>query len=188
MDLHTIATLAFNMGWMHRTIGGVFPGNTGTIVTSLENVLAVPLQWSITAWQFANYTMAPGSGLFAMPEEMLTVARGGRYVQRLVIQTWTGWTFIAVHAFILFFVLGNIVWIMRTEGVRDGVPDVPELDTLAMAKQMRCYKKSRELDGQDFEQRKLLGELADDVKDKSSWTAAGEMKGWWVEVDRDARA
>ena len=185
IDNATVATLAFNLGWMHRTFTEVFPDNTGTIVTSLENVLAVPLQWSVTAHQLANYSLAarsPSSNFFALPDNMLTVARGGKSVQRLAIQPWSGCTFIATHVAILLFVLANIIWIMQASPIREVAHSLPELDMLAMAPKITCYKRSKEPDVQGYEQELLLNELADEIKDVSSCKAAKELRDWRVKV------
>jgi hypothetical protein len=200
MDNATVATLGFNVGWLHLTFTEVFPGNTGTINTTLENVLTVPLQWSVTAYQFINYTSEardPNSDAFAIPDDMLTVARGGKSVQRLAIQAWTGWVFIVAHMVILLFVLGNIIWIMGTPLLRDDVAGVPELDNVAMAGMIRGYKyekngafwrpntKGRKPD--DHVHSRLLDGLALEVKDKSSWKAMTELRRWRLRLpDRAA--
>jgi hypothetical protein len=175
IDNATIATLAFNLAWMHRTFTEVFPDNTGTIGTSLKNFLAIPLQFSITAHQLFNYTFAaqsPSSSAFAIPESMITTAYGGRSIQRLAVQPWTGWLFIATQIVILAAVLVNIIWIMREPPIRDSYAHLPELDTLARERTITCYNESSNQIGLSLKQ------LALQTRNKSSWQGASDLRGW----------
>ncbi|KAF3351905.1 hypothetical protein VdG1_09517 [Verticillium dahliae VDG1] len=63
-------------------------------VEQLRNFLAVPLQFGITALQYANYTMALPPEKRAFPPELLTVATGGRSIMKFVGPLWTAWVFI----------------------------------------------------------------------------------------------
>ena len=177
MENATVATLGFDVGWLHRTFNGVFPDNTDTIVTSLENVLTVPLQFSIVAYQYANYTFT-SSHKFPIPDDMLAVARGGRSVQRLAIQTWTSWLFIATHIAILLFVLVNVVWIMHTPHIRDGLAHLPELEALTTARVTTCNETPwQEADEDELRSLSAMEELASEIKDMSTWEAAKKLKG-----------
>jgi hypothetical protein len=133
----SIAALTYALTWVHRTYSGSFPDDTGTLITVLENFLTIPLQWTVTAVQRINYT-APLLGDFSMPNDMITTAVGGSSSQRLVIQGWTGWTFIAADTIVLLFVLGSIIWILRQQEPLPQSTGVAEIDTLELAEIIEC--------------------------------------------------
>jgi hypothetical protein len=207
IDNSTVATLAFNLAWMHRTFTEVFPDNTGTIGASLENLLAIPLQLSVIAYQYANYTdvQLPLSNAWVIPESMITVAYGGRSVQRLAVQPGTGWSFIVMQIVILLFVLINIMWIMWAPRICDNYAHLPELDTLARARTITCYKdggppvqqsasndensdggspaqQSAPNDENSDEASSPLGKLALETQSMSLWQGAKQIRGWRFKV------
>jgi len=189
MDNAAIATFGFNLGWTHRTFTEVFPDNSNTIVLTLENMLTIPLQFSITALQFANYTYS--LPVLPIPEDMHTVARGGITVQRLAIQPWTGYLFIATQAVsFLFVVVGGAV--LTRHILRNDMKNLPELASLNMAGETVCYQmqkpdsvcgpRRRNFDLPDKERSESLESLALELRGMTSWQAANKLRSWRVQV------
>ncbi|KAK3314210.1 hypothetical protein B0H66DRAFT_458567, partial [Apodospora peruviana] len=98
VDRSNINMLVYTVTWMHRTFLKSFPGDNNSSVSNLHNFLAVPIQFSVTANEYANYTVTERGWekvvQFPMPDEMITVARGGSSSSRLAILPWAGWVFI----------------------------------------------------------------------------------------------
>jgi hypothetical protein len=190
----SIAALTYALTWVHRTYSNTFQGESNTLTTALENFLTIPLQWTVTAFQFANYS-TPESlvsvlGDFVLPEDMITKASGGSSSQRLAIKNWTGWTFIAVDAAVLFFVLANIIWMLRPEETLPRTTGVAEIDTYNMSRRVQYVRMDKKTSFRQhygngvptIDLRTSLGSLACSTKNLSSFSLAKEIRHWRVKL------
>ncbi|KAM0330148.1 hypothetical protein ACHAQA_004321 [Verticillium albo-atrum] len=81
IDRQSINVTIYRLAWKYRTYTEFFPDHD-VPVEQLRNFLAVPLQFGVTALQYANYTMALPEDKRAFPPELLTVATGGRSIMK----------------------------------------------------------------------------------------------------------
>ncbi|KAK3386865.1 hypothetical protein B0H63DRAFT_141637 [Podospora didyma] len=128
-----VNSILYDLTWLHRTYQVSFPDQKQTPVNYLHNFLAVPLQFSIVAHEFVNYThplIAQVLGGLPLPEEMQTVAVSGWSSSRLIIQEWTGWVFISGSVAVLVSAMVCIVWIATRPDPLFSTTGVPELDIL----------------------------------------------------------
>lgn len=142
LEITKINSITYDLTWLHRTYQVSFPDQKDTPLSYLRNFLAVPLQFGVVATAFANYSTDPltlgfilGGKTLPLPEEMRTVAIGGRSTSLLVIRAWTGWTFIAGTAGMLAACVGGIGWLMMRRVRVFGTTGIPELDILRVAGQ-----------------------------------------------------
>ncbi|KAL0936119.1 uncharacterized protein CTRU02_208334 [Colletotrichum truncatum] len=110
-DLQSINITIARMTWKYRTYTEFFPDNE-MHVELLQNFLSVPLQFAITALQYANYTMALPEEKRVFPPELLTKATGGRSIKRFVSQPWTVIVFIAAGSTVVALTGGGFWWIL----------------------------------------------------------------------------
>lgn len=120
-DADNINSLVYAITWMHRTFLKSFPSDRISSISNLHNLLAVPVQFSVTARTYANYSQT----LFQLPlpETMRTTATGGKSRSRLKIQQWAGWLFIGADLAVHAGMVAGIVWILF---LRDGEPLPPD--------------------------------------------------------------
>jgi hypothetical protein len=112
-DIAMINALTFSLTWSLWLYDDVFPDDTNTPLTHLQNSLAILLQFMVTCAQFANSSvLASTSGLFGLPDDMQTAATSGKSTQPLMGQTWAVWTFIASAGLITVAVGGMFLWIL----------------------------------------------------------------------------
>lgn len=141
VDSTNINALNYFLTWAHRTYRYSFPDDKNTLVTTLHNFLAVPLQFTVTAVQFSNYTASQlGLGSFPMPNDTITVATSGSSSSRLFIQPWAGWLFIAGNLALLLFILGGIVFMLLHETKLPQTTGVEELDFARSLEHIKCAK------------------------------------------------
>lgn len=141
VDSTNINALNYFLTWAHRTYRYSFPDDRNTLISTLHNFLAVPLQFTVTAVQFSNYTAGQlGLGSFPMPNDTITVATSGRSSSRLFIQPWAGWLFIAGNLALLVFVLGGILFMLLQETKLPQTTGVDELDFARSLEHIRCAK------------------------------------------------
>lgn len=142
VDRTNINALNYFLTWAHRTYRYSFPDDKNTLVTTLHNFLAVPLQFTVTAIQFSNYTTSGhrGVGLFPMPNDTITVATSGRSSSRLFIQPWAGWLFIAGNLALLAFVFGGILFMLLQDNKLPQTTGMDELDFARSLEHLRCAK------------------------------------------------
>jgi hypothetical protein len=141
-DLANINALIYTWTWMHRDENVVFPGDTTTMSGYLQNILAIPFQFTVVAVEYSNYTVAADGlestvGTFPLPSSMTTSATGGWSSTRLIILPWAGWLYIAGNACILLSVLVGIVWVLA----QDPIPcttGLDEIDVLRLEDQLAC--------------------------------------------------
>ncbi|KAK0714139.1 hypothetical protein B0T26DRAFT_784142 [Lasiosphaeria miniovina] len=139
--VYNINALAFALTWSHRNYGEVFPNDNSTLASLLHNFLSVPLQFTVTAVQWSNYSITEKglqlppdmNATFALPAEMVTRAKGGASGQRLVIETWTGCVFIAATAALLVLVHVGIVRILRLREPLPATSGIGDIDIMNSA-------------------------------------------------------
>lgn len=142
VDKNNINALNYFLTWAHRTYRYSFPDDRNTLITTLHNFLAVPLQFTVTAVQFSNYTAEQlGLGSFPMPNDTITVATSGRSSSRLFIQPWAGWLFIAGNLALLAFILGGVVFMLLQETKLPHTTGVDELDVVRSLETIRCAER-----------------------------------------------
>ncbi|KAK3989060.1 hypothetical protein QBC44DRAFT_328316 [Cladorrhinum sp. PSN332] len=151
-DTHNINSLIDAIAWMHRTFLKSFPSDRTSATSMLQNILSVPVQFSMTARTYANYTVVE-RGLqehvqFPLPESMRTVATGGWSRQRLKILPWAGALFIGVDLAVHLAVGVGIVWILWVRKDREvALPDevgVKELEDVREARRVRVEGAAEE--------------------------------------------
>jgi hypothetical protein len=95
LDNQSINVTLSRLAWKYRTYTEFFPDHNVPL-EQLRNFLLVPLQFSVTAMQYVNYTMAlPPADIHDFARELMTTATGGQSIQKFVSPLWTSWTFIA---------------------------------------------------------------------------------------------
>ncbi|KAK3395285.1 hypothetical protein B0H63DRAFT_506779 [Podospora didyma] len=152
-------------GYQYQDVGipTVYKSGNLTMVNMLHNLLEIPLQFTITGVQYANYTFAqkalaatPGmSTAFALPEEMATRAIAGSSSQRLVIQTWTGALFISNTTALFMLVVFGIWQILRLPEPVPIMSGITEIDMLNLARRIEVHKLAR-FKGNSGEQEHLI--------------------------------
>lgn len=141
VDKNNINALNYFLTWAHRTYRYSFPDDRNTLITTLHNFLAVPLQFTVTAVQFSNYTAEQlGLGSFPMPNDTITIATSGRSSSRLFIQPWAGWLFIAGNLALLAFICGGIMFMLLQETKLPHTTGVEELDVIRSLENITCAK------------------------------------------------
>ena len=177
-DRAAIYSLIYTLTWLHRTYRGSFPDDQNSLVTNLHNFLAIPLQFTVTAVQFANYTVVGGK--FPLPEDTATVATDGWSKSRLAIQPWTGWLFIVAAAAMLLAVMTGILWILGEASLAPAT-GIRDFDTLRLAGRIKV-KRERRRDGEREDAITLI-DFARVTDIDSAWGLAKEMRGWKVIAD-----
>lgn len=137
--------------WTHRTYAKTFPDDHHSPVSHLQNLLAVPVQFAVTAAVFGNYSLADRglTGTVSLPEEMVAEARGGRASDKLVVERWAAGVFLGVEGAVHAIVVGWIVW-MVVRGRKNGV-DGRDLETgLVGVDEVRAARRGRVVKGRDW--------------------------------------
>ena len=148
MDKNNINALNYFLTWAHRTYRYSFPDDRNTLIMTLHNFLAVPLQFTVTAVQFSNYTAGQlGLGSFPMPDDTTTVATSGRSSSRLFIQAWAGWLFIAWNLALLVFVFVGILFMLLQGTNLPQAIGVEELDVVRSLEHIKCAKRPQSAAG-----------------------------------------
>jgi hypothetical protein len=80
----------------------------------LQNFIAIPLQFSTTALQFANATLAGENltNVFPLPADLQVTASGARVVTRFKGQVWTFYVFTAIGGCLVLYPGVIITWIL----------------------------------------------------------------------------
>ncbi|KAK4173274.1 hypothetical protein QBC36DRAFT_142916, partial [Triangularia setosa] len=141
-DEANIRGLVYSITWMHRTFHKSFPSDRTSATGNLHNLLAIPLQFAITATSYANYS-ASERGLqnvemFTLPETMRTQATGGWSTSRLMILPWAGWLFVGADVAVHLLMAGGVIWVLavRKGGVLPDEGAVKELGDVEEAKRL----------------------------------------------------
>lgn len=142
VDKNNINALNYFLTWAHRNYQYSFPDDRNSLITTLHNFLAVPLQFTVTAVQSSNYTAGQlGLGSFPMPNDMITVATSGRSSSRLFIKPWAGWLFISGNLALLAFIFGGIVFMLLQENKLPHSTGVDELDVVRSLESITCARR-----------------------------------------------
>ncbi|KAK5656045.1 hypothetical protein OQA88_5184 [Cercophora sp. LCS_1] len=147
-DLAAVNALIYSITWMHRLYKSTLPSDNYSLTVALHNLLAIPLQFSVTANIYTNYTATSLGGLtgvVTLNDSMITTARGGQQSSRFVIQFWVGVLFMVGGAAIHVLVLACLVWVVhRWKGI-DGV--APEDTGLVEIDAIRTGRRVEVIDG-----------------------------------------
>ncbi|KZL75546.1 hypothetical protein CT0861_05900 [Colletotrichum tofieldiae] len=147
IDLESINVTISRMAWKYRTYTEFFPDNQ-MHVELLQNFLSVPLQFAVTAMQYANYTLALPEEKRTFPPELLTTATGGRTIKRFVSQTWTVWVFIAAGTLVVSLSGVGFWWILSQPHPLPKPSGIVELDFVSrvsdLQKQSGKYQSPEE--------------------------------------------
>lgn len=73
-DNHSIDALLYSIAWLHRTYLGSLPYDQNSVLTNLQNFISIPIQFTVTAYEFVNYTTNLN---FSMPSDTMTTATNG---------------------------------------------------------------------------------------------------------------
>ncbi|KAF6793820.1 hypothetical protein CSOJ01_13792 [Colletotrichum sojae] len=130
IDLESINVTISRMAWKYRTYTEFFPDNQ-MHVELLQNFLSVPLQFAVTALQYANYTLALPDEKRTFPPELLTTATGGRSIKRLVSQPWTVWVFIGAGTAVVALTGAGFWWILAQPHPLPKPSGIVELDFIS---------------------------------------------------------
>jgi hypothetical protein len=120
-DTASVSALNFQLGWALRLYRDVYPSDTKTTLTLLQNMLLIPIQFSIAAWQYANATTfrnftasgLPPPSIFALPDELDgKVVVGAKSIPRVAAVPWSVYTFIGGGSALLLYVAAILWWIL----------------------------------------------------------------------------
>ncbi|KAF3805791.1 hypothetical protein GCG54_00005155 [Colletotrichum gloeosporioides] len=164
LDLESINITIARMAWKYRTYTEFFPDNE-MHVELLQNFLSVPLQFAITAMQYANYTLALPADKRTFPPELLTTATGGRSIKRFVSHPWTVLVFIAAGSSVVMLTGFGFWWILKQPNPLPKSSGIVELDFIS---RLSDLQKHRHTD-QDSPER--FSELVYDIRSKKQHSA-----------------
>ncbi|KAK2740957.1 hypothetical protein CKAH01_18556 [Colletotrichum kahawae] len=163
LDLESINITIARMAWKYRTYTEFFPDNE-MHVELLQNFLSVPLQFAITAMQYANYTLALPADKRTFPPELLTTATGGRSIKRFVSQPWTVLVFIAGGSSVMMLTGFGFWWILKQPNPLPKSSGIVELDFLSRLSDLQ--KNDR-----DQESPERFSELVHDIRSRKQHSA-----------------
>lgn len=130
LDLESINVTISRMAWKYRTYTEFFPDNQ-MHVELLQNFLSVPLQFAVTALQYANYTLGLPEEKRTFPPELLTRATGGRSIKRFVSHPWTVWVFISAGTTVIALTGAGFLWILAQPHPLPKPSGIAELDFIS---------------------------------------------------------
>jgi hypothetical protein len=145
-DLANVNALVYSITWMHRLYKSTLVTDKYSLVAALHNFLAIPIQFSVTANIYANYTAKVQFGLtrgFALNDTMITTVRGGKQSSRFVILYWVGVAFIVAGAVIHGAVLAWVLWVVHRWNGRSDVPEetgLVEIDAIRAARRVEVVE------------------------------------------------
>ncbi|TQV95396.1 hypothetical protein IF1G_06383 [Cordyceps javanica] len=129
-DLAVINLNIKKMAWKYRAYTEFFPDHD-TPVELLRNVLAVPIQFSVAALQYVNYTAADPTHKRPFPSELRTTATGGYSIKRYAGPAWVAWTFIAAGAAVVVATGACFAWILAQQRPVPRKSGVGEVDFMS---------------------------------------------------------
>jgi hypothetical protein len=148
LDRSMIDSVTFSLAWLQWLYDDEFPDDANTPMEHLENFLAIPLQFMVTAIQFANSTIQEQSGdpdgfgslQFPLPADMLTMAVGVRIMKRVKGQIWVVCLFTVTAVLAVLFIGALLVWMVFFQRYRPAaITGVPDMD---IAEKFRCCIRS----------------------------------------------
>ncbi|KAH9231668.1 hypothetical protein K456DRAFT_1840518 [Colletotrichum gloeosporioides 23] len=164
LDLESINITIARMAWKYRTYTEFFPDNE-MHVELLQNFLSVPLQFAITAMQYANYTLALPADKRTFPPELLTTATGGRSIKRFVSQPWTVLVFIAAGSSVVMLTGFGFWWILKQPNPLPKSSGIVELDFISRLSDLQKH------DHTDQDSPERFSELVYDIRSKKQHSA-----------------
>ncbi|KZL81271.1 hypothetical protein CI238_00358 [Colletotrichum incanum] len=163
IDLESINVTISRMAWKYRTYTEFFPDNQ-MHVELLQNFLSVPLQFAVTAMQYANYTLALPEEKRTFPPELLTTATGGRSIKRFVSQPWTVWVFIAAGTLVVSLSGVGFWWILSQPHPLPKPSGIVELDFVNRVSDLQ--KQSGE-----YQSPEKFSDLVQDISSRKQYSA-----------------
>lgn len=143
-DKAMIQAFTFALTFALRLYYDDFPDDEETPVSYLQNYLAVPIQFMLTAFEGANTSIASMNGprgTFALPANMTTVAVAGTSSQRLIGQPWVVRAFMAAACSLVAVVGFMRIWmLLQHEQPQMRCAAVPEVAILARAGASKRYQ------------------------------------------------
>lgn len=164
VDLESINITIARMAWKYRTYTEFFPDNE-MHVELLQNFLSVPLQFAITAMQYANYTLALPADKRTFPPELLTTATGGRSIKRFVSQPWTVLVFIAAGSSVVMLTGFGFWWVLKQPNPLPKSSGIVELDFISRLSDLQKH------DHTDQDSPERFSELVYDIRSKKQHSA-----------------
>ena len=124
--------LIFETGWFLRLYQDDFSSSDYAPLTFLRGMLTVPVQFSVSAWQWVNATvfaLDPKSGLYALPEDMKTTASSAQRTYRaLSTKRATVYAFILLVSTLLIYEFFLLVVTGTQPEVSPNTSSFPEID------------------------------------------------------------
>ncbi|OBR15174.1 hypothetical protein CH63R_00354 [Colletotrichum higginsianum IMI 349063] len=164
IDLESINVTISRMAWKYRTYTEFFPDNQ-MHVELLQNFLAVPLQFAVTAMQYANYTLALPEEKRIFPPELLTRATGGRSIKRFVSQPWTVVVFIASGALVVSLSGVGFWWMLSQAHPLPKPSGIVELDFVSRVSDLQGRRRTERGDQEQF------ADLVHDIGSRKKYSA-----------------
>lgn len=164
IDLESINVTISRMAWKYRTYTEFFPDNQ-MHVELLQNFLAVPLQFAVTAMQYANYTLALPEEKRTFPPELLTRATGGRSIKRFVSQPWTVVVFIASGALVVSLSGAGFWWMLSQAHPLPKPSGIVELDFVSRVSDLQGRRRTERGDQEQF------ADLVHDIGSRKKYSA-----------------
>lgn len=104
-DAEMTNSLIFQSGWVLRLGLDEFRDDAFSPLNFLRGMLTVPIQFTVTAWQFVNATVEsrfPGATIYSLPADLQVTASAAESKYRaLSTQRWTVYVFIATAGVML---------------------------------------------------------------------------------------
>ncbi|KAH6692741.1 hypothetical protein F5X68DRAFT_250986, partial [Plectosphaerella plurivora] len=183
-DRQSINITIHRLAWKYRTYVEFFPDHNAP-VELLSNFMAVPLQFAVTAMQYANSTGNLPEDKQGFPSELITTATGGRSIQKFVSPPWTAWTFIVSAIGVVLVTGAGFLWVLTREHPVPRPSGITELDfatKLANGQSMGTERGGEE---------GALPDLLKDLKTQdayTAWTIVRHLRGHRLELTPEVRA
>jgi hypothetical protein len=151
----TIMTNAalFQIGLVLRLMQDDFPNNQDTPLNFLRGFLTIPIQFTVSAWQFVNATvfaLDPQSSRYALPPDLEATASPAQVTYRTVsTRPWTFYVFSAVLTALVLYSISLFTFIRwhTPHGLTIYQSLYPEIDVTSMASCPPKNDESHKVDG-----------------------------------------
>ncbi|KAK7217792.1 hypothetical protein V2G26_005795 [Clonostachys chloroleuca] len=182
LDYQSINVTLHRLAWKYRTYFEWFPDDDAP-VEQLQNFLAVPMQFGVTAMQYTNYTMVTPEDKRDFTREMVTTATGGKSIQKFVGQTWTSWTFITAGIFVVLSSGSAFWWIITRGNVVPNPSGVIEIDFASKLVGTARQSKKESNPDSDIERYRDMVRDSSQRMDTDSASLFKAFKRWRVEIE-----
>lgn len=182
-DRQSINVTIHRLAWKYRTYVEFFPDHNAP-VELLSNFMAVPLQFAVTAMQYANSTGKLPEDKQGFPAELITTATGGRSIQKFVSPAWTAWTFIVSAVGVVLLTGAGYLWVLTREHPVPRPSGITELDFATKLANGQPVAGEGVTEG-------TLPDLLRDLKTRdayTAWTVVRHLKGHRLELTPEVRA